>query len=83
MWDFYILITGQSHVLLLWQQQCQLSSHHAQAMIYVGVCSYGHMKCQLKPIPVSVTAVVMRSYHTMATETLKLFVVVCVEATPT
>ena len=44
-------------------------------MICVGVFSYGHMKCQMKPIPVSVTALLMGSYcH--GNRNLK-FVVVC------
>ena len=52
----------QTHVLLLWQQQCQLSSHLAQGALCESF-SYGHMKCQMKPIPVLVTTLVMRSYH--------------------
>ena len=39
-----------------------LSSHHVQDVL-CGSFSCGHMKGQLKPIPVSMTALVMRSYH--------------------
>ena len=53
-----VLIMWQTHVLLLWQQHCQLSSHLAQGALCESF-SYGHMKCQLKPIPVSVTALVL------------------------
>ena len=55
-WSFCILIMLQSYVLLLWQQQwCQLSSHYVQDALW-GNFSFGHTKCQLKLIPVSMTA---------------------------
>ena len=56
------------------QQQCPLSSHDVQDAL-CGSFSWGHMKCQLKPISVSLTALVMRI--ATATETWNLFVVVC------
>ena len=57
-----VLMLWQTHVLLLWQQQCQLSSHLAQGALCESF-SYDHMKCQLKPIPVLVTTLVIKSYH--------------------
>jgi len=53
-----VLMMWQTHVLLLWQQHCQLSSHLAQGALCESF-SFGHVKYQLKPIPVSVTALVL------------------------
>ena len=39
--------------------------------ICVGVFICGHMKCQMKPIPVSVTALVMKNYHCHGNRNLK------------
>ena len=77
MWDFYVLIMCQSHVLLLWQQQCPLSTHHAQYDL-CGSFSYGHMKWQMKPIPVSVTALVMRRYHCHGNRNIEICLLWCV-----
>ena len=70
MWSFCIVVMWQTHVLLLWKQQCPLSSHYVKDAL-CGSFSYSHMKCQLKPIPVSVTDLVMRSVVAMATKILK------------
>ena len=53
-----VLMMWHTHVLLLWQQHCQLSSHLAQGALCESF-SFGHIKYQLKPIPVSVTALVL------------------------
>ena len=75
-----VLMLWQTHVLLLWQQQCQLSSHLAQGALCESF-SYDHMKCQLKPIPVLVTTLVMKSYHCHGDRKMEFVVVVCLYPT--
>ena len=75
-----VLMMWHTHVLLLWQQHCQLSSHLAQGALCESF-SYDHMKCQLKPIPVLVTTLVMKSYHCHGDRKMEFVVVVCLYPT--
>ena len=49
-----------------------LSSHHAQDAL-CGSFSFGHMKCQLKLIRVSVTSLLMRGYHCHGNRKIEFF----------
>ena len=67
----------QTYVLLLWQQQCQLFSHLAQGALCESF-SYGHMRYQLKLIPVLVTTLVVRNYHCHGDRKLEFVLLWCV-----